>query len=259
MTQLHVGGLGGGGGGGGFTLGPEQNVFGITTTASKAAAETLRNDYATANATWLAEYSADRSLWIQLVWTGNAYAIQRRNAAGTAWEDITGIIRGGTGPAGADATAFAIAFLESSTVPTAPTVTQDTSNALTFTGTWSQDYPANPSDVVYGVGVRYVVDDTARTIAATNVEGPFRITAVDGGPGPAGTPGGGAIDLVGTFTITIAAANDDIFLDMGFDWPVGSKWIPYTINGRAYWVDGDSLYGDNAITASTAGTASAPP
>ena len=144
MTQLHVRGTGGGGGGSGFGLGPKDNTFGTTSTANRAAAETLRNTYATANAAWLTEYNGDRSFWIQLVWTGNAFVVQRRNSAGTAWEDVTPVIRGGTGPAGADATAFAMAFLESSTDPTAPTVTQDTSNALTFTGTWSQDYPTTP-------------------------------------------------------------------------------------------------------------------
>ena len=175
----------GGSGGGGFSLGPADNTFGVSTTANRAAAETLRNTYALANAAWLAEYTADRSFFIQLVWTGNASVVQRRNAGGTAWEDVTGIIRGGQGVPGAAA-----------------------------------------------------------------------LDGEDGDDGLDGAPGGGAISLVGTFAVTIAAANDDIFLDMGFDWPTTNKWIPYTLNGRAYWVDGDFLYGDNAVTASTAGTAS---
>ena len=74
---------GGGGGGSGFSLGPEQNEF-----ATAAA----RNTYATANADWLALYNDDRSLWIQ---TG--VNIQRRNAAGSAWETVTAVIRGPTG------------------------------------------------------------------------------------------------------------------------------------------------------------------
>ena len=95
------GGGSGGGGGSGFSLGPAQNTFGTTSTATRAAAETLRNAYATANATWLAEYDGDRSYWIQLVWTGNASVIQRRNAAGDDWEDVTPVIRGPAGPTGA--------------------------------------------------------------------------------------------------------------------------------------------------------------
>ena len=92
---MPISGPGGGGGGGGegFSLGPIQNTFGTSTTANEAAAETLRNTYATANAAWLAEYNGDRSFYIQLVWTGGAESFQRRNAAGTGWEDVTFIVR----------------------------------------------------------------------------------------------------------------------------------------------------------------------
>ena len=113
---------GGRGGGGGFTLGPAQNTFGSATTvttapghtADQAAAETLRDAYATANAAWLALYTGDRSSYIRLIWTGNATAFQRRNAAGTGWEDVTRIVPGTTGPvgpAGATRTATQIAAL----------------------------------------------------------------------------------------------------------------------------------------------------
>ena len=99
---------GGRGGGGGFTLGPAQNTFGSATTvttapghtADQAAAETLRDAYATANAAWLALYTGDRSSYIRLIWTGNATAFQRRNAAGTGWEDVSRIVPGTTGPVG---------------------------------------------------------------------------------------------------------------------------------------------------------------
>ena len=90
----------GGSGGGGVTLGPAQNTFGTTSTASKAAAETLRNTYAGANAAWLAQYNGDRSFMIRLVWTNNAQAYQRRNAAGTAWEDVTRVAPGTKGDRG---------------------------------------------------------------------------------------------------------------------------------------------------------------
>ena len=113
---------GGRGGGGGFTLGPAQNTFGSATavttapgyTADQAAAETLRDAYATANAAWLALYTGDRSSYVRLIWTGNATAFQRRNAAGTGWEDVTRIVPGTTGPvgpAGATRTATQIAAL----------------------------------------------------------------------------------------------------------------------------------------------------
>ena len=74
-----------GGGGGGPTLGPEQNIFGDSTTASKAAATTLLTAYAVANAAWLALYNANRVFLIQLVWD-DGDEFQRRNVAGTAWE-----------------------------------------------------------------------------------------------------------------------------------------------------------------------------
>ena len=130
MGQITVldAATGGGGGGGGFSLGPAQNTFGTSTTASESAAQTLRNTYATANADWLTEYNDDRSFYIQLVWTGNASVIQRRNAAGTGWEDVTGIIRGGRGAGGTDGTDGATgpqgrflvyAYVNSAVAPTA--------------------------------------------------------------------------------------------------------------------------------------------
>ena len=91
---------GSGGGGSGVTLGPIQNTFGTSATANKAAAETLRNTYAASNATWLADYNNDRSFIIRLVWSGNAQAFQRRNAAGTSWEDVTTVAPGVRGPVG---------------------------------------------------------------------------------------------------------------------------------------------------------------
>ena len=118
-------GFEGGGSAVGSQLGPEQNIFGIGTTvttapgytADKAAAETLRDAYATANAAWLALYTGDRSFYIRLIWTGNATAFQRRDAAGTGWEDVSRIVPGTTGttgavgPAGPTRTATQIAAL----------------------------------------------------------------------------------------------------------------------------------------------------
>ena len=77
-------------GGSGFSLGPVQNEF-----ATNAA----RDTYATANATWLAQYNGNRAFWIRV--GGAAGEIQRRNSAGTGWEVVTGIV---SGRAGADST-----------------------------------------------------------------------------------------------------------------------------------------------------------
>ena len=79
-------------------LGPETNEFGTQTTASKAAAAALRTTYETANANWLAAYNGNTDFFTRLIWVGGEAQLQRRNAAGTAWEDATGII---VGPAGA--------------------------------------------------------------------------------------------------------------------------------------------------------------
>lgn len=78
-------------------LGPEQNVFGDSTSADKAAAAALRDTYASANADWLATYNSNRSFYIQLQWTGGSEQFQRRNVAGDAWEDAVSIEAGPTG------------------------------------------------------------------------------------------------------------------------------------------------------------------
>ena len=48
---------------------PEQNEFGDATTADKAAAEALRDAYALANASWLAQYDGNLGFFILLHWT----------------------------------------------------------------------------------------------------------------------------------------------------------------------------------------------
>ena len=85
-------------GGGGFTFGPEQHDFGTDTTTDRAAAETLRDMYAGANADWLAEYNGNLNFFIRLIWSAGSI-IQRRNEAGNAWEDVVNVI---AGPAGVD-------------------------------------------------------------------------------------------------------------------------------------------------------------
>ena len=84
----------GDGGGTGFTLGPETNKF---TGANEAAAEAARDTYETANADWLAEYDAEPSFLIELTY-GTTVAYQRRT--GSAWQDVTNLIKGETGDTG---------------------------------------------------------------------------------------------------------------------------------------------------------------
>ena len=96
VTKYYSGTIGGAA----LTLGPETNEFGTTSTANKAAAETLRDTYATANNDWLAEYNDNTDFFIELNWTGGGVAYQRRNAAGDGWEDVSGLIRGGKGAKG---------------------------------------------------------------------------------------------------------------------------------------------------------------
>ena len=100
---------------GGISLGPETNTFGTSSTTNKAAAEALRNTYASSNSSWLTKYNDNLSYYIRLVWTGNASAIQRRNSGGTSWEDVTSIISGPEGPEGPAST--------SATVSTDATIT----------------------------------------------------------------------------------------------------------------------------------------
>ena len=104
----------GGGGRGGLAgaLGPEQNEFGDSSTADRAAAEALRDTYAGANSAWLADYDGDRSFYILLTWTGGGSQLQRRNIAGDDWEDAAGIIGGprGPGPTAAELAAGVKAF-----------------------------------------------------------------------------------------------------------------------------------------------------
>ena len=74
-----------------------------------------------------------------------------------------------------------------------------------------------------------------------------------GGPGAAG---GGALEFYAEVDFTVTGSNDDQFLDGGFVWPVGTRWLVYQTNGRVFWMDGDDVYGDNAVDPSTAGAAS---
>ena len=89
------------GGGGGFILGPTQNTF---TGATRTAAESARNTYAAANATWLAQYNAhgyDQTanvIYYCVLSYGTTTTAIVRNAG--AWFDITSLVTGGQGGPG---------------------------------------------------------------------------------------------------------------------------------------------------------------
>ena len=99
-----------GSGGSGFSLGPIQNEF-----VDNAA----RDTYAAANAAWLTEYNGDRSFWIRV--GGAAGNIQRRNAAGTAWENVTGIVSGRQGIQGSQGRFPVYCYVNAATAPADPT------------------------------------------------------------------------------------------------------------------------------------------
>ena len=147
-NRYRVGAGGGGGGGAGAGLGPAQNTFGDASTASRAAAEALRNTYQGAHAPWLTEYNDDLSLWIRLVWD-DGDVIQRRNGAGTAWEDVTQVITGPRGGAGRQARFLVFAYVNASTAPAAAptggTFVQSTGTLTVPTG-----YTAVPSTPASG-------------------------------------------------------------------------------------------------------------
>lgn len=89
-----------GGGGDGFALGPANNIFGatsgnvsaqpftVTPAASRAAAETVRDAYATANPSWLTQYDGQPGIGIYLFYTssGNTYTLAQVRVGG-AWRD----------------------------------------------------------------------------------------------------------------------------------------------------------------------------
>ena len=101
-------------------LGPEQNEFGTTSTANRAAAETLRNNYATANATWLSQYNTNRTFLIRLLWSSGD-VLQRRNSAGTGWEDFTFAIAGPRGEDGPQGRFPVVIYRNAASTPATPT------------------------------------------------------------------------------------------------------------------------------------------
>ena len=96
---------------GGVSLGPETNEF---TGANQSAAETSRNTYAAGNAAWLTQYNDNLNFLIVLTY-GTTVVYQRRNAAGSAWENAQGLIRGAPGDEGPQARFLVYAYINTAT------------------------------------------------------------------------------------------------------------------------------------------------
>ena len=153
----YKGSPGGGGGSGGLTLGPPTNEF---TAATKAAAETLRNTYATANATWLADYDDEPTYTITINWPATPTNTVFQARRSSSWADVTGLVRGPKGIAGDQARFVLYAYINSATAPAAAptggTFVQSTGTLTVPTG-----YTSVPSTPASG-------SKTYRTAAVVN-------------------------------------------------------------------------------------------
>ena len=174
----------GGGGAGGLTLGPPQNQFSGDT---RAEAVTARNNYATANASWLAQYDAEPTFTITLSWpTANPTDTIYQSRRGGSWADVTGLLRGPAGTDGVPPIYQRWIFQAADSQPSAPTAP----NAIASAG----DIPGLPS------GWFYAPPDTTQPIWASLQTVPqdrtvVTYTAPDRWDGADGS-GGGLEDLV---------------------------------------------------------------
>ena len=122
-----VGGGGGGGGAGGLTLGPPQNQF---TGSNRSDAVTSRNNYATTNTSWLAEYDAEPTYTIILSWpTGTPTDTIYQSRRNGSWADVTGLLRGPAGVDGSPPIYQRWIFQAAATRPSAPTAPNVVANA----------------------------------------------------------------------------------------------------------------------------------
>lgn len=95
MSYLPIGGSGGGG----FKLGPAQNIFDAGS-GDLAAAEKLRDDYATANPSWLAEYDGNSELNVLLLYTDSGSPVGTYFVrSGNEWR-LNSSVKGLRGPKG---------------------------------------------------------------------------------------------------------------------------------------------------------------
>lgn len=169
----------GSGGDSAYGLGPPTNTF---------ANDAARDAYATANAAWLADYNANRFFWIR-----NGTKIQRRNASGTSWEDVTPVVQGRTGGRGADGS-FELSIFRSYTgnLPATPTTPSSVGagNNPTLPNGWS----ATPPDTTDPIAI--VKQRVARGATAVTYTPPRRWDGRDGvGEGTGNLPSAGAQDI----------------------------------------------------------------
>ena len=172
-------------------LGPTQNEFATTA---------LRDTYATANAAWLTEYNGNQAYWIRIGGT----TLQRRNAAGDDWEDVTGIIVGQRGATGADSTVPG---------PIGPIGTTGPAGAdSTVPG---PEGPVGPTGATGGVGATGATGGTGATGATggqgiqgnQGTQGIQGIQGEQGDQGPAGSGSTLAIRDEGSALATATALN----------------------------------------------------
>ncbi len=184
----------GGSGGSGFGLGPEQNQF---TGADQAAAQLARNNYASANATWLSLYNMNRSFLIELTY-GSTTVFQRRNVAGDDWEDSTGVIQGPPGQDGVDGM-----------------------------GVIDQTIPAGTVLRAVDDGGSIVPGASALMDTGTEVQSSRRIMAPDGG----GVRLGGTTFYNAANGVAAQTADGDIF------YPVASRFDPTSGTSQPFYLD----------------------
>ena len=134
-------------------------------------------------------------------------------------------------------------------------------------------WPVTPTSTIYQsrrsnawADVTVLIRGQSGSSGAAGTDGTDGLTdGTDGTDGSAGTDGmdgasgGGALQLLGTVgPRTVTAAQDDLWIDLGFDWPDDSDFIVYRRVGGALliWLDAKEIYGDDAVVAGTIGAAS---
>ena len=192
------GGAIGTGGGGGLTLGPPTNSFNA---ATETAAETARDTYATANPSWLAQYDAEPTFTIELSWPATPTNTKYQARRGSAWADVTPIIRGPIGNQGDQGRFDVFCYANGATAPATPTggsyvivtgvltvptgttaapteppsnqlawISRATINPLTQTGTVTPTWSVFVTDVEGDLAARAEAAETAAEAAQTNAE-----------------------------------------------------------------------------------------
>lgn len=238
---ISIGGAGAGSGGAGFTIGPADNLFGTTSgniqttpltispAANEAAAEAVRDTYATANPSWLAQYAASASFTIFLYYTsGSDTILQPQTRVGSSWVDA-GSFTAIQGEPGQVATFTGIAansmiYIDSNGVPQSASIEIDqTTNEPIF----KFDPVTNPGALQPGFQSRmfaigsllgmesFVTGDyfsfLLQRFNGANFERPFSIERVDADSGTGiVVQGVSDSDVPSGSTFTLTATEDEI-------------------------------------------------